>query len=79
MKQLGVPRVWGKDFIQGGRYHTEASTDISGESPGSDGPISLWDALTSAATPQSLEEPREEGSLKERFHGGCSSMGGEKL
>lgn len=21
MKQLRVPRVWGKDFIQGGRYH----------------------------------------------------------
>lgn len=58
MKQLGgFQECGGKDFIQGGRYHTEASTDISGESPGSDGPISLWDALTSVVTFQPQEEP----------------------
>lgn len=58
MKQLGGPKSEGvRISFKGVRYHTEASTDISGESPGSDGPISLWDALTSAATSQPQEEP----------------------
>lgn len=77
MKQLRVPRVWGKDFIQGGRYHRNIHRHLRRE------PWLRW-------THQSLGCPdfcghlsiprgtREEGSLKERFHGGCSSMGGEK-